>query len=118
MRSHRLHDLLAVGGIQVGSGLICQDEGRFGCQGAGDCHALLLPAAELVWALVPALAQPNCRQQIAHALAALRGAVPVQEQRHLDVLIRRQGGDQGEELEDKADRTTAHVRPLVAVEPG
>ena len=41
-------DLLAGFGIQVAGGLVGQDNGRFGSQGPGDGHPLLLPPGQLV----------------------------------------------------------------------
>ena len=54
---HDLHRLLAVGGIEVGGGLVGQNKGWAGGQGTGDCHALLLAAAHLVGTMVNAVAQ-------------------------------------------------------------
>ena len=105
---------LGVSRLAVGSS--ARIRAGFGGQGAGDGHALLLPAAQLVRAVVGAVGQVDRFEQLGDPLAALGRALPVQQQRHFDVLIGRQGGDEGKELEDKADRAAAHIGALVAVE--
>ncbi len=52
---HDVHHLFAVLGIQVGGGLVGQDEGRVGSQRPGHGDALLLAAAQLVGAVVGAI---------------------------------------------------------------
>jgi hypothetical protein len=55
-------------------------------------------------------------QQLRDALAPLNCSLTQQQKRNFDVLICRQGRDQGKKLEKKADRPTPHLGTLVAVE--
>jgi hypothetical protein len=56
---HDLHNLLPIGRIQVGRGLVGQNHGGAGRQGAGDGHALLLATAHLVGAVTGAVGEAH-----------------------------------------------------------
>jgi hypothetical protein len=59
-------------------------------QRPGDRHPLLLPAGQLVRAVVHPVGQPHQLKQLLDPLVALAGHCPDQAQRHLHVLCRRQ----------------------------
>jgi len=82
--------------VERAGGLVTEKEPGVRGDGAGDCHALLLAAAELRGEVVGALRQPNQPQRLArvHRLAGHRRG-------HLHVLERREARHQVEELEDE-----------------
>jgi hypothetical protein len=69
-----LHDLDAGLCIQIAGWLIRQDHGWAVAQGAGNGDALLLATGEFVRLVVQAFAQPDQRQDLLSALAALATA--------------------------------------------
>jgi hypothetical protein len=73
------------GAVEVAGGLVGDDQRRVGHQCAGDGHALLLAAGELVGVVVGAVGQADHGQHRFHA-AALGAAQAGQQQRQLDVL--------------------------------
>ena len=115
---HDLHHLLAVLGIQVGGRFVGQHQGGVHRQGAGHSHALLLPSAQLIGAVISVVAKAHRLQHFFHTGAALGRLDAVQQQGHLHVLVGGEGGDEGKELKDESDGAFAHIGPLVAVETG
>ncbi len=71
--------------IEVGKGFVEQQDAWLRCDHAGDRHALLLTAGDLVWIAICKLADPEQVEHLADTLAAL---VPVKSghlQRPVDV---------------------------------
>ncbi len=101
--SHDFHDLFAVDRVEVGGRLVGQDQGRFGGQGAGDGHTLLLAAAHLIGAVIGAIGKINRIEQFHDTIVALFGSMSIQQERHFNVFVGTQGGDQRKKLENKAD---------------
>src|SRR5690606_21983196 len=112
----QLEDLLAGLGVEVAGGLIGEQQGGFGDEGAGDGHALLLTAGERVRRVLLASGAAHRGEGLARPPAPLGRRYPLVDQRQLDVLERRGARQQVEALEHEADVMTAEQRPLVAVE--
>ena len=72
-------------------------------QRAGDGDALLLAAGELVRSVPSALRQADQLERVHDAIATFVGVGAAQAQRQLDVLGRREDGDEAERLEDVGD---------------
>ncbi len=65
----KLEDRLGGGRIQVAGRLVRQDQRRIVDQGAGDGHALLLPAGDVRWQFVSVFAQLDQVEQLQGPLA-------------------------------------------------
>jgi hypothetical protein len=72
--------------VEVAGGFVGDDQRRVGHQCAGNGHALLLAAGELVGVVVHAVGQADHGQRRLHVAAALGAAQRGQQQRQLDVL--------------------------------
>ena len=107
-------DPLGLDVVEVGGGLVGQQDRRVGRQPAGDRDALLLAAGELVGPLARALGQADpLRGARRPGRIAVLAADPGQEQRDGDVLAGRERRDEVEGLEHEADRALA-IRRLSA----
>jgi hypothetical protein len=104
--------------VQIGEGLVEEDQrGRRG-QRPGDCHALLLAARELVRIAVGEVGQVD---QVQHARDALPPLVTARAlEPEADVLGRGEVGKEGVVLEDDADapRLGLHVDSTLSVRDG
>jgi len=85
---HEREDLDTRARVEVTGRLVGQDDGRIVDQRAGDGHALLLAARELIGVMVLALGQPHGGQAFASVPAPLAGRQTGVEQGKLDVLQR------------------------------
>jgi len=102
-------DLTADGGVEVGGGLVGQDDRRIVGERAGDRHPLLLPAGELLRPETEPVAEPDALQQSTGALVGgVAGAGEVARQ--LDVLGDGERRQQVEVLEDEAEAAGAQAR--------
>src|SRR6266511_3326399 len=103
-------DLAADGGVEVGGGLVGQDDRRIVGERAGDRHPLLLAAGELLGPEAEPVAQPDAFQQGTGALVGgvAGGAGEVAGQ--LDVLGDGERRQQVEVLEDEAEAAGAQAR--------
>src|SRR5690349_10214498 len=115
---HNIHNLLAVLCVEVGSRFVSQDELGIRSQGSGNRDALLLPARELIGAMMSAVQESDGLQHFVDAFLAVCGFDASQEKRHLDIFIGCEGWNEREELEHKSDGVLAQVRPLIAIELG
>src|SRR5512143_26522 len=117
---HEDEDLLAALRVEVAGRLVGHEHLRVGRDRARDGHALLLPARELPRVVVRAIRQAHDRER---ELDLLFPASPVhvrEKEGKLDVLERREDGNEIVELEDEADvraspfreRALAHRRDL------
>ena len=113
---HNVHDLFAVLGIEVGGRLVSQDELGVGSKRPGDCDALLLSAGELIGAVMGAVGESDCFQHFIDAFLAIRGFCAIQQERHLNIFIGCESGDERKELEYESDGILAQVCALVAIE--
>ena len=97
--------------VEVARGLVGEDDGRGVHQGAGDGHALLLAAGELVGRVAPALRQAHrLQQRVGGRVAA---PLPRVDEGQLDVVLRAGARQQVEALEHEPDGPAAHRGELV-----
>jgi hypothetical protein len=82
----QVQHLFAGGAVEVAGGLVGDDQRRVGHQGAGDGHALLLAAGQLVGVVVGAVGQAHHGQRRQPRGAALARRQAGQQQRQLHVL--------------------------------
>ena len=111
-----LQDRLAGGGVEVAGRFVGHQDRRAADERARDGGALLLAARQLARPVVQAVLEPDEREALDRARAALGGGDALVEQRDLDVLGDRQLGDEVEGLEDEADLLAAHAGELVVAE--
>src|SRR5690606_22475892 len=109
-------DLVGGLAVEVAGGLVADQQGGVGDQGAGDRHALLLAAGELAGLVPGALGQTDQAQRHLGAPGPLGAAHLAQQQRQLDVLLRAQHRQQVVELEDEADVLGAPARQFAGLE--
>ncbi len=84
--------------IQIAGGLVADQQGGIGDDRAGDRHALLLTAGQLAGLVRGAVGQPHQLQRDGRVLLALRRRQLGQQQRQLDVALRREHRHQVVEL--------------------
>ena len=99
--------------VEVARGLVGEEERRIGDEGAGDGHALLLSARELVRRVVTAVAELHRPERGDGAVAPLLGGDSAVDERQLHVLLRGGTRQEVEPLEDEADEAVAHQRAPV-----
>src|SRR5919197_1327489 len=99
--AHEREDLGAGGRVEVAGRLVGEHDRRPRGEGAGDGHALLLPAGHLARTVLAALGQPDLGDQL--VVPAWLGLAAGDLERQEDVLLRREHRQQVEELEDEAD---------------
>src|SRR5262245_35666696 len=109
------HDLLARGRVQVPRGLVGEQDRGAHDQGAGDGHALALPAGQLVRLVRDARAEVDHLQGLARLLEPLLLGEPRVDERELDVVERGRAGQQVEGLEDEPDLAVADGGKVVVV---
>jgi hypothetical protein len=100
-------DLAADGAVEVGSGLIGQDQRGVVGQGPGDGHPLLFPARQLLGSEVEPAPEADPLQQDAGALVGGVAGDAGQVAGQFHVLGRRQRRQQVEVLEDEAEAVGA-----------
>jgi hypothetical protein len=113
--AQQFHDLLAALGVEVAGGLVGEQNGRLADDGAGDGHALLLPAGQFRRGVLLPAAEAH-RLQCAGSAAVVphQRRLAAVEQRQFDVLLRRGARQQIEALEDEPQVAAAQPCPLVA----
>ncbi len=99
--------------VKVAGRLVGQHNSRFGNQGAGDSHTLLLSAGKIVRHIFQFIFQPQQMNDLVQKLLIHR--VPVQLHRQDDVLIHIQDRNKVIVLEDKADVAAAEDGKLFVV---
>ncbi len=102
--------------VQVAGGLVGQQQGGLGDQGAGDGHALLLAARELARTVAHAVREAHDSEGVLGAFLAFLGRERGQQEGQLDVLQRAGARQQVEALEDEADAAVADVGQPVATQ--
>ena len=104
-RLHQLDDLVPGGAVQVGRRLVGEDDEGLGHQGAGDGHALALPAGKLVGLVLQPVGQSSTSstKRMTIFSRSLRVRDRLQQEGELDVLVDVQHRDQVEGLEDEPD---------------
>jgi len=111
-------DGIGVFRIEVAGGLVGEDDGRVGDEGAGDGDALLLAAGELVGAVVEAAGEAEeagkaVEEGVIEGLSGLGDVVG-----DLDVAHGGEGGEEVEALEDEADAGAAEPGAIGVGEAG
>ena len=109
-------DLVAGLRVQVAGRLVAQDQRRVGDHRPRQRNTLLLAAGKLRRAVLAAIGQTHTGQRLVGPLQGRCTRHAVQDERHGDVLPRREHGDQVEELEDEADARAAQRRERVVVQ--
>ena len=109
------HDLDAGLRIEIAGGLVGEQNRRIVHEGAGDGHALALPAGELVRAVIDARPELHLVERRARAHVAILGRNARVHERQLDVAQRRRARQQVERLKDEADLFIPDARELVVV---
>ena len=110
----QVHDLAAALGVEVAGGLVGQQHGRLGDDGAGDRHALLLSARQFGRRVVLPALEADGLQRLGRCGVACGGRLAAVEQRQLHVLLRRGARQQVEALEHEAEVPAPQPRALVA----
>src|SRR5882762_7245596 len=110
----QLHDFVGAFAVEVAGGLVAEQEGGIGDDGAGDGHALFLSAGELARVVIHALGKADDAERGLHVLAALGLGEFCEKQGQLDVLKGGEHGDEVVHLKDEADMARAPLRELVA----
>ncbi len=110
------HHLGAALAVERAGGLVGEDDAAAVHQRAGDRHALLLAAGELVGLVLQAIGQAQRGEQFGRArMARLRRHAGV-DRGDLDVLLCGGRGDQVVALEHEAEGLAPQLRKLVAVQ--
>src|SRR5437763_5025091 len=99
----KIEDLRGGLGVEVGGGLVGEDELRIAGHCARDGYALPLPAGKLVGPLAPLRRQANLIEPVRDAFAPRGPSEAAHEQRILDILVRGEHRDEIEGLENEAE---------------
>ncbi len=102
--------------VEIAGRLVGEQQLRAAGQRAGDRHALLLAARQLGRIVAHARRKADALQRLADALPALGGRHLAVAQRHVDVVVDVEIGNQVEGLEDEADLAVADARAAVVAE--
>src|ERR1035438_10265394 len=111
-RLEQVQNLVAGLAVEIASGLVAEQQGRIGDNGAGDSYALLLPAGKLAREMSRALRQPNDRQRRCNMSFPLCLGQVREQQRQFHVPLGRKHREQVVKLEDEADMPCAPCRQL------
>ena len=114
-QAHHLGTILRV---EVAGRLVGEDELGTEDHGAGDGHALLLTAGELVREVLGTVADVHALHHLLHLLLALALRHAEIGKRQLDVLLYVELVDEVEALEDEAYLSLADGRALVLMQSG
>ena len=97
---HEVEKVSRGGGVQVGGGLIGQNDLWLTGDGASDCDALLLAAAHFGGSFFSHLGQADTFKQLARALSSFMGFYALQLEDELDILSRIEYWNQVVRLKD------------------
>ena len=119
----QVEDLVARLPIEVAGRLVAQQQRRVRHDGAGDADPWFLPARELPRIVLRAVLEADHRERRRHVVPPVGARERREQQRQLDVLLRRQHRQQVVELEDEADVPGAPARQppageVVDADPG
>jgi hypothetical protein len=112
-----LEHFLSALGVEIARGLVGEQQRGLSHQRAGDRDALALAPGKLRRMVAEAVREPDGRDQLEAALAALAPRRAAVEQRHFDVLEHGELRDQVEGLEDESDRPVADPRQAIVIQP-
>ena len=113
--AHQIHDVPAVGAIEIAGRLVGQQDRRIVGQRSRERHALLLTARQLRRIVVSPAGQADLVEPGPGPGHGVRRAGNLH--RHRDVFERRQRRNEMKELEDEADLLAAQPGQTVLVEP-
>ena len=109
--------------VEVGGGLVGEQDGWVVGQRPGDRHPLLLAAGQVARLVLDAVGQPDLVEQLQGACPGRPRSDAGASQRHLHVLGRAEAREEIERLEDDADLSTpvlgerAPLSPTTSVSP-
>jgi len=112
----QVHDLFALGRVEVAGGLVRQDHLGVGDHRPGDAHQLLLTAGELGGEEVLLAHDLEAVQGVRHHGRPLLARDVLVGQRQLQILVHRQIVQQVIALEDEADVLLVERRPMLGFE--
>src|SRR6266542_2225937 len=112
--AHELEDLPAGLGVEVAGGLIGEDDRRLAHESTSDRNALLLTARELGRSVFATVLEADLRHQLVDPRFV--GLLAGNRERQEDVLLRREHGQEVEELEHEADVAAAELRQVRIVQ--
>lgn len=110
-----VEDDATVGGVEIAGGLVGEEDGGLGHEGAGEGDALLLTTTELDWVVGGAVEEADLIEELTctgHAVAGGTSEFVGEE----NVFFRSESGDQLVALEYEADFGAADARHAVFVE--
>src|SRR6266403_1792635 len=110
----QLHDFIGAFAVQVAGGLVAEEKGWVGDDGAGDGYTLLLSAGELARIVVHAVGEADDAERGFDVLAAIGSRELGEQKRELDVLESGEDRDKVVHLKDETDVTGAPLGELVA----
>ncbi|GEM_PF-2386657 len=103
-------ETLAGGTVEVSSGLVGEQDGRFEEQRACNCDALLFATGKCFWSVIGTFSQTKLGQELPSALDERATIAAIEDTGKDDVLKRRERRQQIELLEDHTNRATAVER--------
>jgi len=102
-----IEDLLSRLRVELARGFVRQEERRVVCEGNRDRDPLLFAAAQFVRSMDGPLGHPDEFQEFLPPFVPDGGSLRRESHRELDVLLRGEGRDEVEELEDETDALEA-----------
>jgi hypothetical protein len=106
----------AGGGVEIAGGFVGQKNGGAVDEGTGEGGSLELAAGELVGSMAGAVGQTHGVKEGPGPGFACRISPTGEEEGEKDIFLHREGGEEVEKLEDKADLELAEGGELVVVE--
>jgi hypothetical protein len=116
--AHEVDQLRGVVRIEVGGGLISENQSGTMDDGSGDRNALALSAGEQIGPLSGAGRETDAFKRGSGTLAPLAGSHTLHQQRKLDILSGSEDGDEIEGLKDEADFLATESGPAARGQPG
>src|SRR6266446_1080822 len=110
----QLHDFIGAFAVEVAGGLVAEEKGGVGDDGAGDGYTLLLSAGELARIVVHAVGEADDAKGGFDVLAAIGSRELGEQKRELDVLESGEHGNEVVHLKDETDVARTPLRELVA----
>ena len=106
-RAERSEDPVDLHVVEVGGGLVGEEQRRVVDERPGDGHPLLLPAGQVTGPMRSAVGQAEPVEELVGPVPAAPAAHAGDQERRLDVLARREARDEVEGLEHDADGAAA-----------
>src|SRR5260370_39639864 len=109
----QLHDFIGAVAVEVAGGLVAEEKGWVGDDGAGDGYTLLLSAGELARIVVHAVGEADDAERGFDVLAAIGSRELGEQKRELDVLESGEHGNEVVHLNDENEVARTSLRELV-----